>query len=287
MSDARIVDRGYRAYDGPRLGAAGAQRSLVRHTAQRVLGLRRPARTKFLPVMSAVIAYVPAIVFVGIAALAPQEEVRDFLLPTYGEYYGFIVSAIVVFVAFVAPEAMCSDRRSGMLGLYLAAPLTRTRYLVAKALAVAALLALSTIGPPLLLLIANILQGIGPDGPGEVAVLVVRALAAGAVLTSVYTAVSLGVSSLTDRRAFAAAGVILLVLLTGAITGAVEGAGAPAWLRAFNLVGGPFELVFRIYGEPGNAPDVSTLTLAVVQAGWVALGATVCWIRYQRLLVTR
>ena len=51
-----------------------------------------------------------------------------------------------------------------------------------------------------------------------------------------YAAVSLGVSSLTDRKAFAAGAVLLLLLVTGAITGAlVDGLDAPEWLLAFNL----------------------------------------------------
>ena len=41
--------------------------------------------------------------------------------------------AVLVFVAFVAPEVLCPDRRTGMLGLYLASPLTRDTYLVGKA----------------------------------------------------------------------------------------------------------------------------------------------------------
>ena len=43
---ARILERGYRSYDGPRLGARGAMRSLVRHSVQRVLG-PRPVMTGF------------------------------------------------------------------------------------------------------------------------------------------------------------------------------------------------------------------------------------------------
>ena len=73
-ADARIIDRGYRPYDGPRLGPSGAIRSLMKHTAQRVMGLRRPLPNKILPMLSAVIAYVPAIVFVGLAALITGRE---------------------------------------------------------------------------------------------------------------------------------------------------------------------------------------------------------------------
>jgi ABC-2 type transport system permease protein len=283
---ARIVDRGYRRYDGPRLGPAGAQRSLIRHTAQRVLGLRRPARAKVLPVLAAVIAYVPAIVFIGLAALLEIDEFRD-AIPTYAEYYGFVVSAIIVFVAFVAPEALCPDRRTGLFGLYLAAPLTRNRYVAAKAIAVSGLLAISTIGPPLLLLVANIIQGLGPDGPADIVVLLFRILVAGIVVTAVFSAVSLGISSLTDRRAFAAAGVILVLLVTGVVANALVDAEAPAWLLALSLADAPFELVYRIFGERGNLPEVDTVSLAAGQAGWFLLGSFVLWFRHQRFVVTR
>src|SRR3954452_11779298 len=179
VSDARIIDRGYRPYDGPRLGPAGAVRSLVRHTVQRVMGLRRPASAKILPVLSAGIAYVPAIVFVGLAALIKDPRFRREALPTYGQYYGFIVSALIVFASFVAPEALCPDRRTGMLGFYLASPLTRATYVVSKITAVLVLLAVATLGPPLLMMVANVLQSQGPDGPLGVATLPVRVVAAG------------------------------------------------------------------------------------------------------------
>ena len=63
--------------------------------------------------------------FVGVAALIDDPRVRRDVIPSYGQYYGFIVSALIVFAAFVAPEALCPDRRTGLLGLYLASPLTR------------------------------------------------------------------------------------------------------------------------------------------------------------------
>jgi len=286
MSDARIVDRGYRPYDGPRLGAPGAIRSLVRHTAWRVLGIRRNARTKVLPALSAGIAYVPAVVFVGIAAFIPDDRLRDDVLPSYGEYYGFVTMAIVVFAAFVAPEALCPDRRSGMLGLYLASPLTRDTYLLAKGVAVGGLLALTTLGPPLLLLLANTLQGVGPDDPLDVLTTLARVVAAGFMLAAFFTVLSLVASSLTDRRAVASAGVVLVLLVSAVVANVlVEEMDAPGWVLAFDLFDTPFELAGRIFGERGEVPEVSTAALATSAAVVIGLGSLFVRTRYQRLAV--
>src|SRR4051812_20732822 len=168
MSDARIVDQGYRPYEGPRRGLRGAVRSLAWHSVLRALGMRRTAWAKLLPIASIGIAYLPAAVFVGVAAILPQ-RVRDQanIIPTYAEYYGFITAAIVLFVALVGPEVLCPDRRNGMLGLYLASPLDRRTYLLAKVLAVVPVLALVTLGPPLLQLVGLTLADAGPGGIGD------------------------------------------------------------------------------------------------------------------------
>ena len=81
VSDARIHDQGYRRYDGPRLGTRHAVRSLARHTFQRILGLRRPARYKILPFLSVIIAYLPAAVFIGVCALAGIRLCRARIAP--------------------------------------------------------------------------------------------------------------------------------------------------------------------------------------------------------------
>jgi ABC-2 type transport system permease protein len=287
-ADARIIDRGYRPYDGPRLGEGGAIRSLVRYTALRVMGLRRPLGYKVLPMLSLAIAYVPAIVFVGLAALIKDSGVRRSFLPTYGEYYGFIVSALIVFASFVAPEALCPDRRTGMLSMYLAAPLTRTTYVASKIGAVFGLLALATVGPPLLMAVAFVLQDQGPDGPLGVLALLGRVAASGVIVAAVYTAVSLGISSFTDRRAIASAATLLTIVGTSAVTGVlVDGVGLGEWLRAFDLTSSPYELVQRIYGEVGALPDTPTLTLVAVNLGWVVAGTGAIWLRYRRVQVTR
>jgi ABC-2 type transport system permease protein len=287
---ARIIDRGYRSYDGPRTGVPGAIRSVAKYTARWVLGLGRPARSKVLPVLAAAIAFIPAIVFVGIAAFVPEDQLDLIVLPTYGEYYGFITSALIVFVAFAAPEALCGDRRHGMLGLYLASPLDRHTYLLGKGAAVAGLLSIATIGPPLLMLVAYTLQGIGPDGPVDVVSTFLRIVLSGSLVAVFYTAVSLGVSSLTDRRAVASAGVILLVLVTGAVTGALTNPGGVAMteqINAANLVFVPFELVRHIFRNRLSVPDLSFAEVIGAYAAWVALGFSTAFLRYRKLAVTR
>ena len=134
MSDqgARIYDVGYRAYDGPRSAPIWALVTIWLHTLQRVLGLHRSFRHKVLPGIALVIAFVPALIFVGIAAFVPIEPGHEEILPSYGEYANIIALALALFASLVAPEALCTDRRTGMLDLYLAGPLDMTRYLAAK-----------------------------------------------------------------------------------------------------------------------------------------------------------
>jgi len=285
---ARIVDRGYRAYTGPRHGVRGSMRTVWLQSVQRALGLRRSTWAKILPIASVAISFVPAIVFIGLVALLPEEDVTGIELPTYGEYFLFIQAAITLFIAFVGPEVLCTDRRTGMLGIYLASPLDRDTYLAAKALAVGSVLSLVTIGPPLLMLVAYIIQGVGPDGPAGVAATFVRIVGGGLMLSALYTAVSLGVSSLTDRKAFATAALLLLVVVSSVFLGVlVDAAGLPGGFNAVNLIAGPFGLVQLIHGE---RVEIEGLTLPVAIAGvaaWTVLGAAVCRVRYQTLQVTR
>ncbi|MDP9452937.1 MAG: ABC transporter permease [Actinomycetota bacterium] len=287
MSDARILDRGYRRYDGPRLGVAGAVRSLAWHSALRALGLRRSVWAKLLPLAAVGIAYVPATVFVGVAALLPEQLVdATGLLPGYADYYGFISAAIVLFVALVGPEVLCPDRRHRMLGLYLASPLSRDSYLVAKVLAVVPVLALVTLGPPLLLLVGFTFADAGPDGAGELLGILARIVAGGVVVAAAYTAVSLAASSLTDRRAVASAGIILVLLVSGVATGALVASGADERLLLLNLSVVPFELVQRLYGEAGQV-EVSTLALVAANLAWTLAAAALLRARYHRLRITR
>ncbi len=287
MTDARIHDRGYEPYTGERAGVAGAVRSTGWQAMRSVLGLGRRARHKVFPVLAALIAFLPAIVFVGIAALFPVDLLEG-VTPSYSDYLGYVGVALVLFCGLVAPEALVRDRRDGMFELYLSTPLQTNTYLLAKVGAVLATLAIVTVGPPLLQLIGFSFEGAGPDGLGEWVSVFLRIIASGIAMSAVFAAVSLAAASLTDRRAFASVGIILTLLVSSALVdGLVNEADMAVELELLNLLIIPFELVFRIYGEPGNFPELSSELVVAANLGWIAAGSAVVWLRYRRLAAGR
>lgn len=282
---ARLFGLGYRGYDGPRRKPVWAILMLAVFTVRRVLGLGRVARHKVLPALTLVIAFVPALISVALAALLDPLPAEDLI--TYGEYTFFIGSALALFAALVAPEALCPDRRSGMLGLYLAGPLDRNRYLAAKSAAVLGVMLLITLGPLLFMLAAFVVAGYGPT-VGETPGLMLRIVGSGLATALVYASVSMAVSSFTTRRAAAAVAVVLLLFVPVIVARtAIESAGAP---NALDLLGLPFvasEFSYRIFGETATegAPieELSTWLVAAGVAAWTVAGAAACWLRYRRI----
>ncbi len=297
---ARILEPGYRPYRGIRLGVAHSVWALARHTAERIMGLKRPARYKVLPFAAVLIAYLPAIAFIGIVALLPRGRIRlsDFI-PGPGRYYGFITAAIILFAALAAPEALCPDKRSRFLGVYLSSPLNRSTYLLAKAIAVVGVLLLVTLGPPLLLLFGLALQDAGPRSFGDFMGTLGQILIAGMALSLMFGAIGLAIPSLTDRRAFASAGSLLLILGSTAITSVIVfGLHGPKNLLALALSRLPFELALRIFTLPGLptgpsgpfGPESTPLSTGVVVAASVfvtVVAAAVTWWRVVATEVTR
>jgi ABC-2 type transport system permease protein len=291
VTDARILGTGYRSYVGPRLGPRHAMWTLTRHTFERIMGLRRPARYKVLPILTLVIAYLPAVAFIGAIALVPSRRLGSFV-PDPGEYYAFVTAALMLFATLAAPEALCPDKRSHFLGLYLASPLTRTTYLAAKAAAVAGAVVLVTVGPPLLLLAGEAIQNEGPRGFGGFMTMLTQTLLAGGALAIMFTALALVIPSLTDRRAFASAGGVLVLIGSAAISNILAfglrlGDG---WLL-LGLQRLPFEVTTRIFDRRG-LPTPSETPLATAEVALAAIAVTVLagaitWWRVARATVTR
>jgi ABC-2 type transport system permease protein len=294
---ARIVDRGYRRFEGQRLGVSHAMRTVGVHSMQRALGLKRKASAKVLPVIAIAMAFIPAIVFVGISALFKDDVIQENVLPTYPQYYGFVSAAIVIFTAFVSPELLCPDRRSGMLGLYLASPLDRNTYLLAKAAAVGLILSIVTMGPLLLMLIAYTIIGQGPDGIDGWLLTLVRIIAGGLAIAALHTSLSLAIASATTRKAVASAAIVIVLFGTGILTDiAVFGVDGPVSLRLAHLLSLPLETVRVIFGESHadrtdidqrRLDELRTWSIYAANIGWTVLFSGIVWYRYRRLAVTR
>lgn len=283
MSDAQILDRGYRRFEGDRSGVAGAMRSVAWHTTRSILGLGRKARHKVFPVIVLVISFVPAIAFLAITVLLG--EFGDELRPEYWEFFGFSFAATMVFVALVAPEAIVRDRRDGMFALYLSTPLSRLTYVAAKVLAVFGTMALIVLGPPVLWLLGYTFQSQGPDGIVNWVGVMGGILLAGCVICTVYTALSLGVSSLTDRRAFASIAVVFVLIGTSLATNVmIDEAGAAQYWRMFDPIGVALESAPRIFGDRSeDARAVPTWVVVAGCLGWTGLGAGLLGWRYRKL----
>lgn len=284
MSDAQILDRGYRRFEGKRSGVVGAMRSVAWHTVRSILGLGRKGRHKVFPIIVLVVSFVPAIAFMALAVLIGDLMQGD-LRPEYWEMFGFSFVATIVFVALVAPEAIVRDRRDGMFSLYLSTPLSRPSYLFAKVLAVLSTMALIVLGPPVLWLIGYTFQSQGPDGIVGWLSVMGRVLLAGLAICTVYTAISLGVSSLTDRRAFASIAVVFVMLGASISAGLlVNVADLSANWRILDPISGALEIAPRLFGDRSEEMRAVTTWLVLLgNVGWTALGSALLAGRYRKL----
>ena len=292
--EARIFDRGYRRYEGERKGVRGAFFTLYLATLQRILGLRRGAKAKILPVLTIGIAYLPAIVVIGVSVMFPKR--LDTFLPDYHEYYGTVITAILLFVAFVAPEALCPDRRYKILGVYLSSPLSRLSYVLAKFAAVFTVLCAVTLGPVVLLVIAKSFLDVGP-ALVDLPVLLLRVFGAGIALSAFFSAVSLAIASMTDRKGFASAGFVLLSIVTqvvGAVLGRL-GTGFSESRRFSEIKPGILVSVVRtpsifaeqIYGKTVEQISFGLVPTMVAFFAMLFVALAVLVLRYRKLEVTR
>ncbi len=286
QGDARIHDRGYRPYEGPRNGVQGAIKSVAVQSLRRALGLRRSIWAKLPPGLIIGLAFVPALVYVGVGALISDLDVD--IIPSYADYYGVIAVALLLFMAWTGPEILCPDRRTGMLGLYFASPLDRGTYLFAKLSAIGSVLLAITLGPVLFLAIARSLIGNGP-GVADLPMLAIRMIVTAIVLSLLYGLLGLAISALVDRRAIATAAIILFVFAVSAATSTmVEVAEYPSWIYAFDLPSVSEDAVNIIWNENEVAlTGLDAWAVIAAAAAWIVGAAAIIWGRYRRMEVTR
>ena len=214
-----IYDIGYRRYAGPRLGRPFAVRSLFAHTVRGAFGIGRGGRAKIVPFGLLVILMIPALVSLGVGALAGgAAEAIDPI--KYQTYYSITQAIIFLFIAAQAPELVGPDQRNRVLPLYFSRPILRSDYAFAKLAALIAALMLFCLAPQALLFFGRILQApdIG-DGISKNIGSLLPILATACATSIFFAAVGLAISAFTPRRAYATAAIIGLFIATNAIVG--------------------------------------------------------------------
>lgn len=214
-----VYDRGYRPYEGSRGGRGAATIALYKASMRRAVGLRRTWKQKLVPFVLLGVVTIPAIVNVGIGYVTRNSLADQFEIITYRDYVG-VSAALLLFVALVAPDVICPDRRHHVLPLMFARPMTGRDYVVAKVGAIASILFLFSFLPQVVLFVGNTLVSDDALGymSGHLDVLWKVPLAI-ALLSIYYAVIGLAIASLTDRRIVAGAAVIGLFLVTSITSG--------------------------------------------------------------------
>lgn len=252
-----VYDRGYRPYDGPRGGRGAATFALYKASMRRALGLRRSWRQKVAPFVLLGVVTIPAIVNVGIGYVTRDQVIDRIELITYRDYVG-VSSALLLFVALVAPDVICPDRRQHVLPLMFARPLSGPDYVLAKVGAVATILFMFSFLPQVVLFIGNMLVSDGAftyfkdhlDVLWKVPVAV-------AILALFYAVIGVAISALTDRRIVAGAAIIGLFLVTSIASGILtENATDGSYGGLLNVLALPLylrDIVFLGHLDPSEA----------------------------------
>lgn len=284
-----IYDLGYRHYDGLRLGRRAAVLSLYLYTLRGAFGLGRRTAAKIMPVAITIIAFVPAVVQLGFAALVPGGDI-EIIRPE--NYFGFVQVPVALFCAAVAPEICGRDMRQRTLSLYFSRALSRTDYALAKLAAFATAIAFLTLVPQVVLVLGN---GLASDSLVDF----VRdswedfplTIAAGAALAVTAAAVSLAIASQSPRRSYATVAVVAWFLLTLPIAGilvfGIGGIGKFAvFLSPFDFMYGAVSWIFNVDVGTDSTQDEAGFdlwTYGVALAVYTAAGIFFTLRRFARI----
>lgn len=275
-----IYDLGYRRYDGPRLGRRHAILALFSYTLRGAFGIGRRPSAKVIPVAVTLLAFIPALVQLGVASLIGNRV--EIITPW--NYFGYVQVPVALFAAGVAPEIYGRDMRQRTLSLYFARALRRSDYALARAAAFAAALAALTLLPQVVLLVGNGLAG--DDLPGYIAdhwLELPQTVVAGLGIAVVVAAISLALAAQAPRRAYATVAVAAWFFVTFPVAGILVEVGGDvgrfaAWLSPFSLLYGATLAIFAREAGPesiqatAGLPTWSYAVAAVVQAaaaGWL------------------
>lgn len=217
-AESEIHDLGYRRYEGTRVGAGGAWRSLFWQGFRAMFGLGRPAMSKVIPVFVVVVTNLPILASLSAASLSQGAFPLRF-----GQTFGQQLLLFVLFAAAQAPEVMSRDQQHRVLPLILTRDITRDGYASARYASVVYALFLVALGPLLLLYIGEIGIAAQPSAAFARMGWKIGPVLALATLTAISVGgAAVALSAWTPRRAYATAAIIGTFLAAGAIATSVD-----------------------------------------------------------------
>jgi ABC-2 type transport system permease protein len=261
------------------------------------LGLGRGGRAKVLPwlfiTVLSMIGLIMALVAGAAERIAGPGAAQRLNLPSHADYYGIAAMIIFVFAALVAPELLCSDRREGVINLYLVRPLTGTDYIISRWTAFLAVMLVAAWLPQIILFLGLSMGDSVPlDYLKKNWLDVPRFLTAGFVMSVYVTTLAMLTASFTKRRAYAAVFLVGLFVITTPFTlGLAQEIDGPAgqWISMFNLTNIPLHVGDIIFGDTTEltrsapARELGSTTLVMWYLAWTLIPGAMLWSRYRRL----
>jgi len=234
-----IYDLGYKRYEGARLGRRHAIWALYIYSVRGVFGIGRSLSSKVGPMGLAIIALLPAVIQVGVAAIAPEDV--EVWRPE--DYYFIIQVVLAVFCAVVAPELVARDQRTQTLSLYFSRALRRQDYALAKFAALTTGMLAITVIPQVIMFVGN---GLAADDFGDYLQDKWRdlpsILGSAILLSGFIAAIGLVIAAQTPRRAYSTVAILAAFVLTAPVGGILFEA-ADQDVGRFALLISPFHVV--------------------------------------------
>ena len=278
-SASSIYDLGYQGYQGPRLGRPRVAVGLLFQTLRAAYGIGRGGRAKIVPFLMLALAVLPAILAVGISALAAQAGAGGALeeaSPIRHDTYQNITSTLVMlFCAAQAPELFGRDQRHGVLPLYFSRVLTRIDYTLARAGGLFLAIFVISIVPQFILTVGAVLAaqdpltGLRDDLPDVPRYLVVAFLAS-ALLGGVSTVIA----AWTPRRAYATAAIIAVFIIPPIVV-ALMAELAVGDLARVLVLASPGDIIDGVNATVFDAVSPNPTIVAANLPGWTYLVAAV------------
>lgn len=284
-----IYDLGYKRYEGPRLGRRHAIWTLYIYSVRGVFGIGRSLSSKVGPMGLVIIALLPAVVQLGIAAVAPAEI--EVIEPE--EYYGFIEIVLAAFCAVVAPELVGRDQRMQTLSLYFSRALRRQDYALAKLAALITGMLAITVIPQVIMFVGNGLAANDFSDYLQDKWMDLPSILGSAILLSGFIAgIGLVIAAQTPRRAYSTVAILAAFVLTSAV-GASLFEAADQDVGRFVLLISPFHIVggltlwfFHASPEAGSQlaeADLPGIAYAIEAASVALLTLALLLRRYGRI----